>query len=200
VSATRIVLAAAVAFACACGPKVPSYDYAKEPNPRKTEYVLGIGDRIGINVWENPGLTTDAIIRPDGTITMPLIGDMKAVGETTSSLKAMISKRLAEFIRLPAGNEITVAVRDVRSYKITVAGEVTRPGVIAADDYVDVVQAIALAGGFTRFAKRNEIQLQRRDMRTGAIRSIPLAYDILASGKRPDMNLVLIAGDSLYVP
>ena len=75
-----------------------------------------------------------------------------------------------------------------------------RPGVISEDYYVDVVQAVALAGGFTRFAKRNEMKLMRRDPKTGKIRNIPLAYDLLASGDRPDMNLVLLAGDSLYVP
>jgi polysaccharide export outer membrane protein len=196
-----LVLAAAVALACACGPKVPSYDYAKEPDPRKTEYTLGIGDELAINVWENPNLTTDAVIRPDGTITMPLIGDLKAAGETPSSLKAIIAKRLIDFIKLPSGgSEITVAVSGANSYRITIAGEVIRPGVVTADYYVTVVQAVALAGGFTRFAKRNEMMLQRRDAKTGEQRNIPLVYDLLASGERPDMNLVLVAGDSLYVP
>jgi polysaccharide export outer membrane protein len=201
VSATRFVIAAAMLIACACGPKVPSYDYAKEPDPRKAEYTLGIGDELAINVWENPGLTTDAVIRPDGTITMPLIGDLKAAGETPSSLKAMIGKRLTDFIKLPSGgSEITVAVRGANSYRITIAGEVIRPGVVTADYYVTVVQAVALAGGFTRYAKRNEMMLQRRDPKSGEQRNIPLVYDLLASGERPDMNLVLIAGDSLYVP
>jgi polysaccharide biosynthesis/export protein len=201
VSATRLIITAAVALACACGPKVPSYDYAKEPDPRKTEYTLGIGDELAINVWENPQLTTDAVIRPDGTITMPLIGDLKAAGETPTSLKAMIGKRLTDFIKLPSGgSEITVAVRGANSYRITIAGEVIRPGVVSADYYVNVVQAVALAGGFTRFAKRNEMVLQRRDPKTGEQRNIPLVYDLLASGERPDMNLVLIAGDSLYIP
>jgi polysaccharide biosynthesis/export protein len=201
VTATRFVIAAALVLAGACGPKVPSYDYAKEPDPRKAEYTLGIGDELAINVWENPGLTTDAVIRPDGTITMPLIGDLKAAGETPSSLKAMIGKRLADFIKLPSGgSEITVAVRGANSYRITIAGEVIRPGVVSADYYVTVVQAVALAGGFTRFAKRNEMVLQRRDPKTGEQRNIPLVYDLLAGGERPDMNLVLIAGDSLYVP
>ena len=199
--AIRLVLAAAVALVCACGPKAPNYDYAKEPDPRKTEYVLGIGDELAINVWENPGLTTDAVIRPDGTITMPLIGDLKATGETPTTLKNLIAARLKDFIKLPSGgSEITVAVRGAHSYRITVAGEVVRPGVISEDYYVTVVQAVALAGGFTRFAKRNEMKLMRRDPKTGQMRNIPLAYDLLASGERPDMNLVLLAGDSLYVP
>ena len=66
--------------------------------------------------------------------------------------------------------------------------------------FVTVSEAIALAGGFTRFAKRNEMVLQRRDAKTGVVRTIPLAYDALVGNKRPDMNIVLLAGDSLYVP
>ena len=190
----------AIAFLAGCPPQVPVYDYAKEPDPSKAEYVLGIGDHLAINVWENPNLTTDAVIRPDGTITMPLIGDLKAAGETPSSLKNMIKARLSDFIKLNAGSEITVAVKSANSYRITVSGEVNHPGVITADHYVSVAEAIAQAGGFTRFAKRNDMMLQRRDPQTGRTRQIPLVYDLLVDGSHPEMNLVMIAGDSLYVP
>jgi polysaccharide export outer membrane protein len=80
-----------------------------------------------------------------------------------------------------------------------VSGEVVRPGVFNSAYYVTVSEAIALAGGFTRFAKRNAMSLRRRDPSTGAVKQIPLAYDLLATS-RPDMDLVLLAGDSLYVP
>ena len=138
-------------------------------------------------------------IRPDGTITMPLVGDLKAAGETPSSLKQMIKDRLADFVKLQ-GSEITVAVSSANSYRFTVSGEVVRPGVFPSNYYVTVAEAIALAGGFTRFARRNEMVLMRRDPKTGEVRRIPLAYDLLASGQRPEMNLVLLDGDSLYVP
>jgi polysaccharide export outer membrane protein len=192
------VLVSLLAFV-GCGVKAPVYDYAQEPDPRNAEYVLGIGDVIEINVWENNGLNTDATIRPDGTITMPLIGDLKAAGETPSSLKATIKTRLADFVKLE-GSEITVAVRGANSYRFTVSGEVSRPGIYNSAYYVTVSEAVAIAGGFTRFAKRNSMTLMRRDAKSGTVRQIPLAYDLLASGKRPDMDIVLIAGDSLYVP
>ena len=182
-----------------CGVKAPNYDYSKEPDPRNLEYVLGIGDVLEINVWENAGLNTEVTIRPDGTITMPLIGDLKAAGQTPSNLKATIKTRLAEFVKLE-GSEITVAVRGANSYRFTVSGEVVRPGVFNSAYYVTVSEAVALAGGFTRFAKRNSMSLMRRDPATGKVRQIPLAYDLLVSGKRPDMDIVLLAGDSLYVP
>jgi len=189
----------AAALLAACGVKVPNYDYAKEPDPRASEYVLGVGDDLTINVWENPGLTTEATIRPDGTITMPLIGDLKAAGETPSTLKTVIKTRLADFVKVE-GTEITVAVRAANSYRFTVSGEVIRPGVYQQTYYVTVAEAVALAGGFTRFAKRNDMVLMRRDPKSGEVRHIPLVYDLLASGQRPDMNIVVMAGDSLYVP
>jgi polysaccharide export outer membrane protein len=183
-----------------CPPKVPVYDYSKEPDPTKTEYVLGIGDHLAVNVWENPNLSTEVVIRPDGTITMPLVGDLKAAGETPSSLKTMIKARLADFVKLNAGSEITVAVKQAASYRVTVSGEVNHPGVFNADHYLTVSEAIAQAGGFTRFAQRNDMTLQRRDPKTGRVRAIPLAYDFLVDGQHPEMNLTMIAGDSLYVP
>ncbi len=184
---------------CACGVKAPNYDYASEPDPRNTEYVLGVGDQITITVWENEGLTTDATIRPDGTITMPLVGDVKASGMTPTDLKQALLQRLADFKKVDA-TELTVAVRGFNSYRFTVACEVMHPGVFNQGYFVTVAEAIALAGGFTRFAARNGIVLMRRDPKTGETRNIPLAYDLLASGKRPDMNIVVIAGDSIYVP
>jgi len=195
----RLLLLVALAVVAACGIKVPNYDYAQEPDPRNMEYVLGVGDDITINVWENPGLTTEGTIRPDGTITMPLIGDIKASGETPTSLKGLIKEKLATFVKVE-GSEITVQVRGANSYRFTVSGEVIRPGVYNQTYYVTVAEAVALAGGFTRFAKKNEMVLMRRDSTTGEVRRIPLVYDLLASGRRPDMNIVVLAGDSLYVP
>ncbi len=198
--ATRTVVLLAVIsalLAAACGPGLPTYDYAQEPDPRNQEWVLGVGDQITINVWEDPRLTTEATIRPDGTITMPLVGDLRAVGETPTALKAKVKAKVAAFV---PGSEITVALRGAHSYRLTVSGEVTRPGLLTPDFFVTVSEALAVAGGFTRFAKRNQMVLQRRDAKSGAVRTIPLAYDALISGKRPDMNIVLLTGDSLFVP
>src|SRR5688500_4992021 len=121
-------LAIVVAFLAACGPKLPTYDYSVEPDPRNQEWVLGVGDQINISVWENPGLTTEATIRPDGTITMPLVGDLRAVGETPSSLKTKIVAKVQAFVKVPGPEQITVAIQSTHSYRFTVSGEVTRPG------------------------------------------------------------------------
>jgi polysaccharide export outer membrane protein len=188
-----------VMFLVGCPSTLPKYDYTREPDPRKQDVVLGVGDVLGINVWENRELNTETTVRPDGSITMPLIGDIKAVGETTASLKAAIKDKLATYLKLQ-GTEITVALRAWKSYRFTISGEVTRTGVFTSDQYVTVSEALAMAGGLTRFAKRSEIQLLRRDPKSGAQRQIPLDYDLLASGKRLDMNIFVLPGDSIYVP
>jgi polysaccharide biosynthesis/export protein len=190
----------AVLALSACKPPLPKYPYGEEPDPRNLEWVLGVGDQIAINVWEHPGLTTDATIRPDGNITMPLIGDLRAVGETPTGLKAMIKAKLGDFIKLGSGAEITVAVRNTASYRFTVSGEVTRPGVVQLGYFVTVIEAIAMAGGFTRFAEKDQMFILRRDPKSGETRRIPLVYRYLADGHHPEMNLVMLAGDSLFVP
>jgi polysaccharide export outer membrane protein len=196
----RALAVAVVILTAGCGPKFPNYDYAKEPDPRSAEVTLGVGDSVAINVWENANLNTEVTIRPDGTITMPLVGDLKAAGETPTSLKALIKAKLTSFLRLPSGNEITITVKSYKSYRFTIQGEVSHTGVLTSDQYVTVADALALAGGLTRFAKRGEIILMRRDPKTGKIRQIPLDYDQLASGKRPDMNIFVLAGDTIWVP
>jgi polysaccharide export outer membrane protein len=188
-----------VSLLVACGSSLPNYDYSKEPDPRNRELVLGVGDVVGINVWDQKDLNTESTIRPDGTITMPLVGDIKAVGETPTALKEKIKTQLANFLKMGAGNEVTVAVRSWRSYRFTINGEVTHAGVFTGDQYVTVAEALAMAGGVSRFAKRDEIRLLRHDAK-GSTHEIPLDYDALASGKRNDMNIFVMPGDMIYVP
>ncbi len=195
----RAIAVLVLVFAAGCPAKVPNYDYTKEPDPRTKELVLGVGDLVGINVWENPNLNVEATIRPDGTITMPLIGDLKAAGETPTTLKGRIKTQLQNYVKLQ-GTEITVAVKSWRSYRFTIQGEVSHPGVFTSDQYVTVADALALAGGLTRFAKRSEITLTRKDLKSGQLRQIPLDYESLASGKRPDMNITVLPGDRIWVP
>jgi polysaccharide export outer membrane protein len=200
VSPSRIRFLASAALLvvlASCGARAPNYVYKDEPDPRNQEWVIGVGDRLGINVWENEALTTESTVRPDGTITMPLVGDLKAAGLTPTQLKQQIKTRLADFVKQ---SEITVAVLEVQSYRFTIAGEVQRPGVYSSAYYVTILEALALAGNFTRFADSDNITLHRRDPKTGQIRKIPFVYGILAKGNRPDMNIVVLPGDSIFVP
>jgi polysaccharide export outer membrane protein len=196
----RFVWLVLIAFATACHASIPDYPYTKEPDPRGQELVLGVGDVVGINVWDQKDLNTDATIRPDGTITMPLIGDVRAAGETPSALKAKIKDQLGNFVKVAATNEISVAVKSWRSYRFTITGEVGKPGVYTPEQYMRVTDAVAIAGGLTRFARRDGVKILRTEPKTGAVRQIPLDYDALASGQRLDMNIFVLPGDLIYVP
>jgi polysaccharide export outer membrane protein len=193
----RIPLAL-IALLGACATAHHDYDYSKEVDPRKTEYVIGVSDRLAIQVWKNAELSADVTVRPDGTVTMPLIGDLTAEGRTPTQLRAEISKQLAKFVR-DQGAVVTVAVTAVNSYSFTVSGNVVAPGVFTSQKYVTVLDAIQLAGGPNRFASTGDTQLMRRG-RDGKLRVIPINYPAVLDGSRPEQNLALLAGDQVYVP
>lgn len=184
----------------ACGSSSVRYDYpyAKEPDPRRSEYVIGIADHLAIRVWKNGDLSTDAIVRPDGTITLPLIGDMKAVGRTPTELKTDIQKLLANYIRDESA-VVTVAVTEVKSYSFTVSGNVEHPGVFLSAKYVTVLDAIQLAGGLNRFASAEKTEVVRSD-KQGNQRRIPVNFIAVQKGEQPEANIALLAGDQVYVP
>lgn len=200
-AALILILLTLPVLAGGCPGGLPDHNYASEPDPRNKEVILGVGDVVAINVWGegNAGLNTEATIRPDGTITMPLVGDLKAVGQTPTALKVTISTKLKDFVKLE-GTEITVALKEWRSYRFTIQGEVMKTGVYTSDQYLTIADALALAGGPTRFAKRSQIVLMRHDPSTHETRRIPFDYDDLASGKRIDMNIFVLPGDTIYVP
>jgi polysaccharide export outer membrane protein len=197
----RAVLAVLIVVLAGCPKGVPFHDYAKEPDPRTKELILGVGDVVLINVWENKEFNTEATIRPDGTITMPLIGDLKAAGETPTSLKGQIKTLLADYVKSTPGTElVTIAVKSWKSYKFTIQGEVGRPGVYTSEGFVTVADALAMAGGLTRFANQSGVKIFRFDPATKTTRQIPVDYGKITSGKRLDMNIWILAGDTISVP
>lgn len=183
---------------CACKQKPPKWPYEKEPDPRTTEYVIGIPDVLAITVWKNGELNTEGAVRPDGTITMPLIGDIKADGLTPTQLKEEIKRKLSAFIR-EEDAIVTVAVAQVNSYYVTVAGNVGKPGRINAQNYLSVADAIAAAGGPNRFASPSDTIILRRNP-DGTVRKIPINYDQISKGLFLRQNLVLLRGDRVFVP
>lgn len=182
---------------CACGVHY-GYDYLKEPDPRRGEYVIGAADRLSVVVWKNPDLSRDVTVRPDGTITIPLVGELPAAGLTPSQLREQIARQLARFVR-DEGSVVTIAVVEVNSYTFTVSGAVEKPGVFTSKRYVTVLEAIQFAGGLSRFASPRETKLIRRGPK-GTVRIIPIDYTAVLDGSQPDANLALMAGDQLFVP
>jgi polysaccharide export outer membrane protein len=175
-----------------------NYPYQSEPDPRASEYVIGVSDDLEVSVWKNRDLDAKIAVRPDGNITIPLIGDVQAAGMTPSQLRADLAKRLSHFLRDEEA-VVTVSVLGVNSYFVTVAGNVTTPGRISSRSYLTVVDAIALAGGPNRFALASEVVVLRRAP-NGAHKRIPIDYGELSQGKRLEQNIVLLRGDRIFIP
>ena len=171
------------------------YAEAARSDPRGRPYVLGVSDVVRVTVWKDPNLSADAVVRPDGTITMPLIGEVAAAGRTAVALQKEISDRLTAFVKDAV---VTVAVAEVNSYRFTVAGNVEHPGMFTSRYYVTVSEALALAGGPNRYAATSDMVIVRT---TGQHpQRIPIDYDAILSGQRPDQDIVILPGDALRVP
>ncbi len=179
----------------ACSPI--TYDYSKEPDPRKHEFVIGASDALKITVWKNPDLSGDARVRPDGTITMPLVGDVLAAGRTPSQLRDEIRRKLTQYVKDDTA-AVSVAVTEVNSYRFTVSGNVEHGGIFNSKYYVTVAEAVALAGGLNKFADPRKLVIVRRDQE--GLRRVPIDYNRISSGEHPEENLVLVAGDNLFAP
>jgi polysaccharide biosynthesis/export protein len=158
------------------------FEYGKEPDPRSLEYVVGPADQIRINVWRDSELSLELRVRPDGTVTLPLLGDIKAAGRTPSQIRDDITNQLTKYVKSDAA-KVTVAVVAVNSYKY----------------FVTVLEAMAMAGGPNRFADPGRAVIVRT-YSPGATRQIPIDYDTLKNGERPEQNIVILAGDTIYVP
>lgn len=186
-----------VCVSVGCAAPQRRYNYSREPDPSRGEFLLGPADELRITVWRNPELSSDATVRPDGTVTLPLIGDLPAVGLTARALRDEIAQRLRAYVK--EGAVVTVALMRVNSYRFTVAGKVSRVGMYSARHYVTVSEAIAMAGGPTRFAAAEQTLILRRDNH-GHIRRVPIDYQAVAAGRAPAQDLVVLPGDTLYVP
>jgi polysaccharide export outer membrane protein len=198
---TLAVLVMGVALAAgagACTTPRPFYDYASEPDPRKQPFVLGPSDVLRVTVWKNVDLSGDVTVRPDGTIVLPLVGELRAAGRTAAEVRADVAKRLETFIKEDANN-VTVSVSAINSYRFIVNGNVERIGAYTSNHYVTVSEAIALAGGPNRFADPDQTVIIRDDGTKGKKR-IPVDYPAILKGKNPEHDLPLIAGDIVYVP
>jgi polysaccharide export outer membrane protein len=187
-----------LALLSGCPHQRPKFNYAAEPDPRKQEYILGPSDVLHITVWHNPDLSGDSIVRPDGTITLPLVGDLRAAGRTPGQVRAEITQRLSTFIKDEAAI-VTVAVAAINSYRFIVGGNVEHPGTYNANHYVTVSEAMTLAGGPNKFSTPEETVIIRYTPDKGT-RRIPIDFPSILNGMHPEADLPLLAGDTVYVP
>ena len=179
----------AVVVLAGCSSSIPPYDYKSEPDPRKSEFAVGPLDQLSVQVWKNKDMSADVTVRPDGMITLPLIGDVRAAGRTPTELQKEIHRRLGEYVR---GEDLVVAVgiTAVNSYNFTVMGAVEHPGFYAPKQYVTIVEAIAMAGGQNRYAG-HVVNI----VRGNPPRKIPIDLRRATSSDHANENIVVLRGD-----
>ena len=161
-----------------------------------SSYVIGANDVLAINVWKEPDISRSVPVRSDGKISLPLVGELQASGQTPQQLEQEITKRLQSYISEP---EVTVIVTDSKSQKVNIMGMVTRPGAYLLTSSTTVLDAIAMAGGFKDFAKQKSIYVLR-PAPDGTQQRIPFNYKDVIKGKNPAENVRLQAGDTVVVP
>lgn len=158
-------------------------------------YIIGPGDVLDISVWKDEALTRSCVVRPDGFISFPLIGEIPAAGRTASQLKAAMEAKLNRFV---PGVDLSLELKQINSLIIYVIGKVNNPGRFALSVDVNVLQALATAGGLNVFAKRDKIKVFRQGINETTI--FPFDYDSVVDGKRLEQNIHLKRGDVVVIP
>lgn len=175
----------------------PKNDAAKTASSIPSDYLIGSEDVLEISVWKNTDLSKVVIVRPDGKISLPLIGDVQATGLTPAQLHDEIVAKLKEYQETAT---VSVIVQNVNSYKAFIIGEVKTPGIYILKTKTTILQALSMAGGFTQFASKNKIMLIRQ-RNPGGDEKIPVRFDdLINADEKVNKNLVLRAGDTIFVP
>lgn len=159
------------------------------------EYRIGPEDVLEISVWKEPDLQREVLVRPDGGISFPLAGNIQVAGKTTREVEGEITKRIQKYI---PDAVVTVIVKQISGYSIFVIGKVNKPGQYTVGRYVDVMQALTLAGGLTPFASENKIKVIRRV--NGKETVYRFKYSDVKDGDDLKQNIILRSGDVVVVP
>jgi polysaccharide biosynthesis/export protein len=190
-------LSAVVLLTLACTNRPP---VAPPPDPppgtADEPYVIGEQDLLRVSVWQNESASVDVPVRPDGMISVPLIGDVEARGQTAQQLQQVIAKKLAKHVVSP---DVTVIVLQMNSRFVSVVGRVKATARVPMTQNLRVVEAIALAGGFDPFADTDNIRVVRR-LPDGKEVEYRFDYDAYMDGYAPNTNFLLKSGDVIYVP
>ncbi|MBN2468042.1 MAG: polysaccharide biosynthesis/export family protein [Deltaproteobacteria bacterium] len=163
--------------------------------PESSEYILGSEDVLEVLVWKEADLSKVITIRPDGKISLPVVGDLQAAGLSAEQLRENIRQALTDYVDEPT---VTVTVQQINSLKIFIQGEVNQPGVYDLKSNFTLLQAVSLAGGFTEWAKKDRISIFRKDAEKMV--TIRVNYDKIISGEDPGQNILLKRGDTIVVP
>jgi polysaccharide export outer membrane protein len=163
--------------------------------PASPEYVIGPEDVLDVAVWNSPEISRTVPVRPDGKISLPLLNDVAAAGLTPMALRDALIETLATYIPMPT---VSVIVREVHSFKVTVIGEVKTPGRYELKSRSTVLDVLAMAGGLSQYAARGRIVVLRQD--GGSTRELPFPYDRLTAKGGQQENFCVKPGDIVLVP
>ena len=164
-------------------------------SPDAASYRVGPEDVLEISVWREDTLKKEVLVMPDGNVSYPLIGEVQAAGRTVREIREEITKRLDKYIPDPV---VSVTVLKPGSQRVYVLGKVNKPGDFPVGRYVDVLQALSMAGGVTPFADTNNIRIMRRDGERQVV--LPFEYGAVVRGQKLEENVELRAGDVVVVP
>ncbi|QJB55327.1 polysaccharide biosynthesis/export family protein [Pseudodesulfovibrio sp. zrk46] len=160
-------------------------------------FKLGAGDVLEVSVWGDEALTRpNVIIRPDGKVSFPLVGDMVAAGKTVEQLRKEFEKRIQEYV---SDAPVTIMLQQLGSPQVYIVGKVNRPGVYLMSGQITVLQALALAGGMTPYAESDEILVVRAG-KEGKQQYLPFDYVKAVAGDGLEQNINLQPGDTVLVP
>lgn len=158
-------------------------------------YLVQPGDALDISVWKEKDLQKEMMVRPDGGLNFPLVGEISVSGKTVEQLQKELATKLTKYVPDPV---VTVSVKQSIGNKIFVVGKVNKPGDIIAVRDLDVMQALSMAGGPTPYASVNKIKILRRV--NGELKSFPFKYSRVEQGEDLEQNIVLQGGDVVVVP
>ncbi len=173
-------------------PTSPNVDVHAQPGPG---YVIGPGDVLNINVWRETEITQKLVVRPDGMITLPLIGDVSATGQTPEQLAEVVSKKLESVLTSP---QVSVIVAEVHSKFYVVVGQVAKPGEYPLTRPTTVLEAVSQAGGFRDFAKTGKMYVLHYD--NGSRVRVPFNYKKVVKGGKSQQDFEVSSGDAIVVP
>ncbi|MGB5198102.1 MAG: polysaccharide biosynthesis/export family protein [Candidatus Deferrimicrobium sp.] len=160
------------------------------------DYVIGAGDVIDISVWKDEALAKTVVVLPDGKIAFPLIGEVEAAGKKVTELKQEMESRLSKYV---TDLVLSVDVKQANSMIVYVLGRVNAPGRFPLmNGNVNVLQALAMAGGFNPYASKDKVKIYRES--NGRTEVLSFRYTEITSGKNPEQNVRLNRGDVIVVP
>jgi polysaccharide export outer membrane protein len=162
----------------------------RQPAP----YTVGAGDVLNIFVWNEKDLSPVVVVRPDGVISVPLIGEVNVLGKTPVEIQLALQKRFQALVVDP---RVTVTVAEIHSRVVYIIGEVARPGAYPLNSSLDVLQLIAQAGGLTPFASRKHIRVVAAN---GSAQIVPFDYKKVLHGAPENQRISLAPGDTVVVP